>query len=248
MVQDTNESGARLSGVIEVDVVRANAATFPHLTDLRPLLSRDEAARYEAFKVREAATTFLLARALLRRELSDRLRIEPAAVAFSLRGSGKPDLTRPSADSPDWRFSVSHTGPHVAIAFALGADVGLDIERVDRLTNPLDIASRYFTAREQRGLRAATTDAVPRAFFAGWTRKEAIVKARGSTMSESLDSVSVDLDPAAGHPSYEDARDRPVCRLTSFEWPADRLIGAVAVIGSSHPVLRVTVCDAVRMD
>jgi 4'-phosphopantetheinyl transferase len=237
-----------LTANVEVEIIRADVRTFDGLAGLSDVLSPEESRRHAAFKVREPAETFLLSRALLRRELSKRLSLPPSGIVFEVRTSGKPDLRRPSAEMPDWRFSVSHTGPHVALAFALGADIGVDIERWDRLTHPLDIASRYFTPREQQGLRAASPDDLPRAFFAGWTRKEAIVKARGSTMSESLDTVSVDLDPLSVHPGYVDALNRAPCRITAFDWAPERLIGAVAVMGDAIPLPRIQVCDSARFD
>jgi phosphopantetheinyl transferase len=235
----------------EVDVVRAHLGDFPDLGRFAALLSGDERDRAHAYRIAEPRDVFTLARGLLRVELSRRLDVEPGAIHFDLRPSGKPDVRRESPSRPDWRFSVSHTGPNLVIALARGADVGVDIERLDRDVELLQIARRYFTAQELSSLEQTPSRARARAFFAGWTRKEAIVKARGHTMAESLATLSVDLDPARIHPGYEDADragPRARCGLTAFELPDRGLIGAVALVGDVPPRLRFRVVSGSSFD
>ena len=235
----------------EVEVVRARLGDFSELSRFRAVLSADEQARAAGYKLREPADVFILSRGLLRLELGRRLGVNARELRFEVRASGKPDVRRADPSWPDWRFSVSHTGPHVAIAFAPGSDVGIDIERLDREVKPLDIAKRYFTPREFEVLQSTPEQERERAFFAGWTRKEAIVKARGLTMAESLTTLSVDLDPAAIHPAHEDdpsGSERPVCRLTAFLLPDQKLIGAAAVCGDRAPRLRFDVLSGPRFD
>lgn len=236
---------------LEVEVVRARLDDFPDLGRCRTVLSQEERSRAAGYKLKEPGDVFVLARGLLRLELARRLGVDAGALRFDLRPSGKPDLRRLGASGPDWRFSVSHTGAHVAIAFASGVDVGIDIERLDREVKPLDIAKRYFTPREFSALRSTPEEARTKAFFAGWTRKEAIVKARGLTMAESLTTLTVDLDPLAVHPSHQDAPEappRPPCRLTGFLLPDQNLIGAVALCSAEAPRLRFSVVSGPRFD
>jgi 4'-phosphopantetheinyl transferase len=254
---------------VDVDIVLASLPfaqeTFPDtqpklrtvaLAELSATLDALERARASGYKVAEAAQVFVLARGLLRAELSRRLDESAQDIQFDLRPSGKPDIRRrnalgASAPRPDWRFSVSHTGPHVCLAFARGRDVGVDIERATRPVRPLDIAKRYFTAREFKALEAVPDAVRNRAFFAGWTRKEAIVKARGLTMAESLTTLTVDLTHDRTHPGYEDAPEvsnRAECRLTTFETPDSGLMGAVAVVGDLRPRLRLEVLSVAPFD
>jgi 4'-phosphopantetheinyl transferase len=236
---------------LEVEVVRAHLGDVPDLSRFRELLAPDERARADAYRIEEARNLFTLARGLLRLELAKRLGGEPGDIEFDQRPSGKPDLRPPLKDRPDWRFSVSHTGSHVALAFSLGTDVGIDIELTNREVKPMTIATRYFTETEVAALQALTEEERPRAFFAGWTRKEAIVKARGVTMAESLKTLSVGLDPNELHPSSVDSFDAParaLCRLTTFEFEALKLIGAVAVCAAATPHLRFEVFSGTRFD
>jgi 4'-phosphopantetheinyl transferase len=235
----------------EVEIVSACLHDFPDLGPFRAVLADDERSRAAAYRVREPGDVFILARGLLRLELAKRLGAEARGLRFDVRPSGKPDLRRDDPGRPDWRFSVSHTGPHLAIAFAQGADVGLDIERLDRDAAPLEIAKRYFTRAEFEALRSTPEDVRSTAFFAGWTRKEAVVKARGLTMAESLDTLSVELDPAAIQPGHEDdpkAPARAACRLTAFLLPDQKLIGAAALCGDVPPRLRFSVLSGGRFD
>jgi 4'-phosphopantetheinyl transferase len=244
------ERGQPADNGIEVDVVRAHVDDFPDLTPFRLVLSGEERHRADAYKVQESRDVFTLARGLLRVELSKRLGVEAGDVQFDVRASGKPDVRPGRGGRPDWRFSVSHTGPHAAVAFAPCVDVGIDIEQLDRKVNPLEIAKRYFTPREREALEGFAAEARTRAFFAGWTRKEAIVKARGHTMAESLVTLSVDVDPLATHPRYEDSSavsPRPTCRLTAFEIEEHGLVGAVALQSDRAPRLRFEVQSAAKL-
>ena len=230
-----------MSDRLEIDVVVAHLAEWPDLDPFAAVLADEERDRARRFKVREARDVFTLARGLLRFELSKRVGVKPNEIHFDLRSSGKPDLRRGMQGTPDWRFNVSHTGPHVVIAFALGVDVGIDIERLNRSVAPLEIARRYFTPTELESLEALPEDARERAFFAGWTRKEAIVKARGGTMAESLATLTVSLDPSAARPDYEDLAPAPQnspCRLAAFELRDHDLFGAVALQSDRTPELR----------
>lgn len=220
---------------VDIVVARADAAMERLVGDL----SDYERRRADGYRVTEARDTFILSRLLLRRELAARLECPPREIAFDVRPSGKPDLRRAREVWPDWRFSVSHTGPHVALAFALGTDVGIDIERRDRVVESLQIAKRYFTPREHAALAAAPDDQRLRWFYAGWTRKEAIVKARGATMAESLATLSVELDPDHKEPAYQDAESvgaRAACRVVSLEPANTGLILALAALGDRTPV------------
>lgn len=240
-----------MSEGLHVDVVRARLDDVPDLSLFHAALTEDERARAARYKLKESRDVFVLARGLLRLELARRLGVDALSIQFDVRESGKPDLRRLDPSRPDWRFSVSHTGPHVAIAMAKGADVGIDIERLDRQVEPLHIAKRYFTPREFEALKSTPEEARVKAFFAGWTRKEAVVKARGLTMAESLATLSVDLDPIAIHPAYEDAPEappRPLCRLTAFLRPDRNLIGAVAVCSDREPRLRFRMVSGARFD
>ncbi len=240
-----------IQGEFEVEVIRAHLRDVPDLSRFEAVLADDERARASGYKIKETRRMFTLARGLLRLELAKRLTKDPADIHFDVRPSGKPDIRATPGAPTDWRFSVSHTGPHATLAFCRGADVGIDIERTDRDVKPLEIAKRYFTEAELKELETYSAQMRPRAFLAGWTRKEAVVKARGSTMAESLQTLSVGLDPNEAHPIAKDLKTAPPrtpCGLTTFEFAAIQLIGAVAICAETTPVLRFEVLSGTRFD
>ncbi len=110
-------------------------------------------------------------RAALRRVLALRLGINPEAVALEIAPGGKPGVA--GCD-----FSISHSGPWLVVAVGDTA-VGVDIEMPRPRRNMMDLAERFFSARDIRYLRDAAEMARDRAFFRLWVAKEAALKCAG---------------------------------------------------------------------
>ena len=94
-------------------------------------------------------------------------------------------------DRPGLHLSISHTGPWWACVVT-DRPVGLDIEdpAIRRPGFPADrLAARYFTPAEQAYVAAAAASRA--AFLALWTRKEALLKCRGTGIRGGLASFSV---------------------------------------------------------
>ena len=119
----------RAATAMESDEVRVVLASMPAdevaLRAWDGLLSPDERARAEQFRVRESRCQFVFGRALLRQLLGSCLNIEPSALAFSYQPRGKPFLSQ-SGLRDDLRFNLSHSGRMVAVALARGRAVGVD--------------------------------------------------------------------------------------------------------------------------
>jgi 4'-phosphopantetheinyl transferase len=67
----------------------------------------------------------------------------------------------------------------------------------------LKLAERFFSAGERAELSALPPAIRPQAFFLGWTRKEAFIKAHGEGLSLPLDHFDVSLTP--GEPARLEA-------------------------------------------
>jgi 4'-phosphopantetheinyl transferase len=78
------------------------------------------------------------------------------------------------------------------------ADVGVDVECVDREVDAGEIAARFFAPAEAHLLAHLDADARRDRFFDLWTLKEAFVKALGVGLSMSLASLAFTVDPAGG--------------------------------------------------
>jgi 4'-phosphopantetheinyl transferase len=89
-------------------------------------------------------------------------------------------------------FNLAHADEVVALAFTLGRKVGIDVERIDRAIDALALAERFFPAEEAASLRGLAEPHRSVAFFRGWTRKEAFVKAQGEGLARSLEPVGAE--------------------------------------------------------
>lgn len=101
---------------------------------------------------------------------------------------GKPGLV----DHPHVAFNVSHSADLALFAFASECDIGVDVEHL-RPLEPIPMSYSYFSRPECEELADLPHARRLGAFFDGWVRKEAVIKADGRGMSLPLDSFSVRL-------------------------------------------------------
>lgn len=182
-------------GSDEVQVWTAAAPTVEaDLTELTRLLSPDERQRAERFSVSEPCRQFVFGRALLRQLLGACLQVEPATLAFGYHPHGKPFLSQSNL-AGNLRFNLSHAGRLVAIALARGREVGVDLESLHRLDDWLPLAGRIFSPRELCEMHSLPGPQQREAFFNGWTRKEACLKATGEGLTDALSAIEVTLAP-----------------------------------------------------
>jgi 4'-phosphopantetheinyl transferase len=144
------------------------------------LLAPDEAARAGRFVFDHHRRRFVAARAGLRRILADALDTTPAALSFTYNDSGKPELDHDrDHGGPPVRFNVSHSDRYALVALTPAAAIGVDIEKTRPIADVLSLARTAFSTNELEELTSLPAEAREGAFFAGWTRKEAYIKARG---------------------------------------------------------------------
>ena len=127
-------------------------------------------------------------------------------------------------------FNLSHSHGLAVYAFALGREVGIDLEpiRPDFVSD--DIAGRYFSTQELNELRALSPESGLEGFFLCWTSKEAYVKARGEGLQIPLESFSVSLTP--GQREVLESADSSRWGLHSFQ-PAPRYVAAIVGEGKA---------------
>jgi 4'-phosphopantetheinyl transferase len=183
-------------------------------------LDDDERDRAERLRRPPARDRFVVAHGLLRIILARYLAIAPAAVRFSYGVSGKPGLAGDTA----LRFNLSHSGPLALYAVASTRDVGIDVERIRSDVDAAALTRRFFTPREAAALAHLPAAARLPAFFTGWTRKEAVVKAGGEGLARSLAEVDV------GDATEVDGPDGRRWRLEDLT-PAPGYAAALAVEG-----------------
>ena len=179
----------------EVKVWTARAPTDETaLAKLAAEISPDERERAKRFAVNEPRHEFIFGHAVLRQLLGACLNIEPSSLIFGRQPHGKPFLLQPKGGH-DPGFNLSHSGGMIAIALAWEREVGVDIEYIHGLEEYWDLAPRIFSPRELFELRSLPAPQQRAAFFNGWTRKEAWLKATGEGLTDSLSAIEVTLTP-----------------------------------------------------
>lgn len=154
------------------------------------LLSDDERVRAARFVFDIHRRRFVACRAWLRTLLGERLGRPAASLRFDYGPVGKPSL----AGGEALRFNVSHSDRYALVGMADGAEIGVDIERLRLLSDMNALAERVFSAAERAALARVPAERKIEAFFAGWTRKEAYIKARGEGIGL-LGAIEVALSP-----------------------------------------------------
>jgi len=208
---------------------------------LRNLLSPDERARATRFHFEKHRRRFIAARGILREILSRYLERDPAGLEFSYNQFGKPSLA-PSCSGDNLFFNLSHSSDLALYAVSRFPEIGVDIEYVKRDFPCEQIARRYFSPDEIRTLQSLPEAVKYEAFFNGWTRKEAFIKARGKGLSLPLDQFTVSLtpgEPALYSQTQGDSEETSLWTLKGII-PADGYIGAFAAEGSNRQVKRYT--------
>jgi len=149
------------------------------------VLSDEERARYHRFRFAHDARDYAAAHALLRAALSRDGDRAPERWRFDQTTNGKPFLI--DAGARHSSFSLSHTSGMVACAVTADADVGIDVECVDRDVTVPDIAARFLAQLDAEAQRDR--------FFDLWTLKEALVKALGGGMASSMRALAFSVGP-----------------------------------------------------
>jgi len=152
-------------------------------------LSVEEQARTARFRSVEDRLRFGLTRGALRHVLGAATGKAPESLVFTAGPWGKPCLA--NANAP--HFNVSHSGSLALIGISRRRPIGVDIEATREIHDMLDLARACFSPREYRSLVQLPPRELESAFYAIWTGKEAVMKALGTGIGESLRDFSVAL-------------------------------------------------------
>lgn len=142
-------------------------------------LDAEERIRFDRFVSKQQAHQFLLARALLRSQLSKRVpTILPREWVFSIDEYGKPRL----ADEFTYlnlHFNLSHSEGLVVLALGEGVNLGIDVEYTHRPVFSMALAKRYFSENELADLMRLTEQSQIKRIAQLWTLKESYLKTNG---------------------------------------------------------------------
>jgi 4'-phosphopantetheinyl transferase len=160
------------------------------------LLSADERARADSFRLDRHRSRFVVGRATLRQLLGHYLEADPAGLRFAYGPAGKPAVAGPEAEQ-GLSFNLSNSGDWALLAVAQGRRLGIDLEWVRNENDLGAVARRFFAAEEVAALESYVPPRRAEVFCAIWTRKEALLKACGAGLSLPLAGFCVSADPAA---------------------------------------------------
>ncbi len=182
-----------------------------HEHEMSKLLDDDERQRAARFRFASDRTQYVVAHGLLRTILARCVSEAPERLRFETGRWGKPSLSEPVAQR-SVEFSLSHSGDYILIAAALDRIVGADVERWAPDIRHDELAESCFSQAERAELAGLPDGDKAAAFFAGWTRKEAYVKALGVGVALGLDYFDVSLAPCPAGIPVTDRRQPSVVR------------------------------------
>jgi 4'-phosphopantetheinyl transferase len=213
------------------------------LQRLAATLSPDEQSRAERYRIGRIRDRFIAGRGRLREILGAYHAQGPDCFSFEYGPQGKPSLAPPTG----LEFNLSHSANLAILGVSWGQTIGVDVERVDPHRDVQGILTRFFAPGEQEEFLAIAEDDQRSAFYRGWSRKEAFLKALGTGLATALDSFEVSLDAMSpwirrvgedhAEPQRWSLRDvdvgddfaaalvvqGPIARLVIRDWPDARI-------------------------
>lgn len=187
------------------------------------LLSPAERQRLQRFHFADHRRRYQIGHGALRSILGGYLGEDPKALEFVQGPRGKPYV---AGRGP--YFNLSHSGK-LALIGVSGCELGLDVEKVRHLESLTEIARKHFSPSEFAALDALAGDARELAFYRGWTRKEAYIKALGEGLSMPLDTFDVSLGESPQLLACRDGREDPAHWSMFDVSPGPEFVGAVAL-------------------
>lgn len=151
-----------------------------------------EKARAARFVFERDRRRFVASHGALRAILSLYVGEAPEDVAFTEGPHGKPALLQGKGAV---RFNLSHSGEIALVAVGRDREVGVDVEAWREIADLLALARTCFSEAERAVLASLPELDRRPAFFAGWTRKEAFLKALGDGLARPLDRFDVTIAP-----------------------------------------------------
>lgn len=223
-----------------IDVWKAPLNLPPaQLDKYRAILSRDEQQRSDKFKSEKRRREFIIGRGLLRMLIGQCLEMDPSVIEFAYSEHQKPYLPVTALGIPV-TFNLSHSHDLALVALALERRIGIDIEYLRPDVDFRKLAGRFFSEQESRSLQDYEGVRLAAAFFACWTRKEALLKAIGEGIAFGLADFSVSVNPqdqvVSLHTHWDEAE---AARWSIINFALERdYAAAVAASGTRYKVRR----------
>lgn len=161
---------------------------WPEMTDFwknhEYILSGQELEQAGRFRFSEDRMRYIAGKVVVRILLKRYLDME--TIDFSVNELGKP-YHKKIAGKRTVDFNISHSGEFILAVFAVGMDIGVDVQEMAECPDYREIAENFYTAEEAEDVKNEGPDL----FFQYWAAKEAYVKALGIGLGRGMDFFSV---------------------------------------------------------
>jgi len=169
-----------------VNLWLVNVATDSQIiAELKNILSEDELYRAERFAFEKDRNRFITAHGSLRNILSMYLHIHPSEIQFRKNKNNKPEILLSLCSL---KFNISHSENKILLAVS-DNEIGADIEMIKDSFEFNPLSKTYFSEKEQKEISVSTDQKLT--FYKFWTRKEAVLKAAGTGITDNLREIEV---------------------------------------------------------
>jgi len=150
-------------------------------------LTAEEKSRANQFRFTEDAIHWVACRANLRKILGQAIHQQPHEVPIVLSEYGKPELAPPYNSL---HFNLSHCANLALVVLCTDGPVGVDLEPLVRAEELLECKTTFCHPGE---INILPLERTARAFqlLSIWTAKEAVLKALGTGLSHSPESIRI---------------------------------------------------------
>lgn len=161
-------------------------------------LNEHERARAERFKFDEDRWSYSAAHALLRSMLTEFHGLSPLDWQFCKNKHGRPEIDTEAHPDAAVKFNISHTHGMAVCAMnaeklQVDADIGVDVENLNRKLSHQMLADRYLSSIEAQWLHSRPSQQTE--FLRLWTLKEAVSKATGLGLTLDFQAFHCNLSP-----------------------------------------------------
>jgi len=160
-------------------------------------LSKEEIDTANSFYFAKDRENYILSHQYLRFIISSYLQLPFDQITFKRMAQGKPIVSTKNICNIE--FNMAHSNDFLAIAIGTVNSVGIDIEAISEKQNVDGLAKHCFSFDEFKQYAEIHESLRPLAFFRGWARKEAYLKALGTGLSKDLRSFNVNIFDDISH-------------------------------------------------
>jgi len=178
-------------GQEEIDIWTADMdCTEADVQHLAGHLSAGETMRAARFRALRDRNCYVVRRGILREIIAGYMGCGPREVEIQSDSKGKPHVTDEEHEAA-LQFSISQSEGLAVFAFGRCASIGVDIEKIVDFPEMREVASLNFISAEIKEIDSAHERDRVKTFFKLWTRKEAVLKAKGDGLLLPLSCVDV---------------------------------------------------------